>query len=60
MLSFVLPQEIRDYTQLQEVHFYQQSDGELGMMAAGIINLNSADLLKLCHDFWPAGKCQAK
>jgi uncharacterized membrane protein len=27
----VLPQEIRDYTQLQEAHFYQQNDGELGI-----------------------------
>jgi len=59
-LSLVLPQEIRDYTQLQEAHFYQQNDGELGMMATGNINVTSSGLIKLCQDFWPAGKCQAK
>jgi hypothetical protein len=58
-LSLVLPAEIRDYTQLQEAHFYQQGNGELGMVATGTINLKSSDLLRLCHDFWPAGKCQA-
>jgi uncharacterized membrane protein len=60
MLSFVLPQEIRNFTQLQEAHFYQQKNGELGMLATGTINLNSSDLLTLCHDFWPAGECQAR
>ncbi|TWI60266.1 putative membrane protein [Bradyrhizobium huanghuaihaiense] len=60
MMSFALPDEIRNFTQLREAHFYDQGDGELGMIATGTIDLRSSDLLKLCHDFWPSGKCEAR
>ncbi len=60
MLSFSVPEELKDYVAFQSVAFYDKGSGSLGLHAHGEFDVNGAQILSLCKKYWPEGKCTSR
>ena len=56
-IEIALPPEIRDFTELSDARV--KTEIGLWLRSTGTFKLRSTDILKLCKEFWPAGKCSA-
>jgi uncharacterized membrane protein len=58
-LTFAMPEELRDVTQLNEAHF-EASNGDLHLAATGTFTIDTSAAIRLCRQFWSSGQCTKK